>query len=105
MKREKDWPLVVWELCRPWTSLSLPNVTGVSDSLLILQMLVHLTEQEIDTIDDKSCIPSDPVVLDIDHAGDIPREDLEDMLGDFDSDVEFSDVDVVVDGREENNRK
>ena len=38
---EKDRPLVIWELRRPWVDYSLPDVTGVSDctSLLILQTL------------------------------------------------------------------
>jgi hypothetical protein len=58
-------------------------------------MLVRLTKEEIDTIDDRGCIPSRRVVLGIDHPKDFANENTEDTIIDIDSEAEFSVTDGV----------
>jgi hypothetical protein len=67
-------------------------------------MLVRLTEQELETIDDRSCVPSSPVVLDIDRAEDTIGCGPEDMFTDVDSGTEFSDVDSLSNNTEQETR-
>jgi hypothetical protein len=54
------------------------------------RMLVRLTEEEIDTIDDRGCIPSRRVVLDLERTGEFVHESAEDRFGDIDSEAKFS---------------
>jgi len=65
------------------------------------RMLVRLTKQELDTIDDLGCIPCSPVVLDIDRVEDLPRENSEEAISDIDSDAAFSEEQGTTDGVEQ----